>query len=272
LLLTGCSNDESTSSKESSQFLTEYNVYSYDNASKETKVLSIYNSVGDISLSNSKSNNISISAKIIQTKNISDLDFKKSKLVLNPTNYKEILYLEPLLKNTSDNYWQKISNANGIKLNFNIQIPNTIQEVRMFTEIGNINLKDIKTKIYAQTDIGDITAENISPVDDAVFKANVSSGVKLSFLSLKDTNKVTTGLTIGSLELLIPNAVKYNHNIDKEMKTEYPYDMYSDRRIKYIREKCRAEYKPSLRTKSETTITTMENNNAMRNTVIKSGT
>lgn len=240
-----------------------HEVYSYEGLT-DASVVSVYNTVGDISVTQSEDNQVRVVVSLIQTKTITDLDTKLYNLQIVPQNSNNVLFYEPLAKNGTTNYWEWIhgnSNANGIKIDFEIQIPTTVQEVRIFNEQGDINLNAVTARIYAQTDLGVITGQNITPLDTATFITNLPSrtgktGIDISFSSFEYTNEITAGISLHDIVLTVPTGAQYTYETDSNMTTEYSEQMYS--RFDYCREQCLEEFKPIQTRQGETVITTTE--------------
>lgn len=100
-------------------------------------------------------------------------------------------------------------------------------------ENNNVNLQNITAKIYSQTNVGNITGDNLDPLDSAVFKVNIPSsgdtGLDVKFSSIDKANDITAGVMLGNIVLNLPPIANYSH---KEVQPEdiplkYPYDMYS---------------------------------------------
>ncbi len=190
-----------------------------------------------------------------------------------------MIFYEPLYaKNTTRNYWEWIKsnlNANGIQVNFDIQIPDTIKEVRVYSELGNIVLQNISTKIHAQTNIGSIIGSNINPLDSAVFKVNVPShgetALDLTLSSIDNVNSIIAGMTSGNAVLNLPSESRYSY---KQIKPEkipvtYPYDMYSKEQFEYCRKHSLATFKPIKIKQGNTIINTVTSEENLRKVLIE---
>lgn len=244
-----------------------HNVYNYNEETK-VDVLSIFNSNGDIKITKSDTNNLKVQVNLIQTKPLKkDIDKKLDNLAINPKIQDGVIFYEPLYAaDTTINYWDWIKknlNANGISVNFDVQIPDTIKEVRIYNEIGNIDLQDITAKIYAQTNIGNISGADLNPLDSAVFKVNVPSygkaGLDVKFSSIDNVNDITAGVMLGNIILNLPSGANYVHKQVKpeDITIKYPYDMYSKKQFEYCRKQSLETFKPIEGKNSETNVTTI---------------
>ena len=236
-----------------------YEIYSYE-AKNEAKILSVHNSVGDISLSSSDDNKLHVKVNLIQTKSIDDLSTKIDNLKVIPQYQDDVVFFEPLALDEKTNYWKWITdncNANGIKVDFEIQIPNTVQEIRIYNELGNINLDGITSRVYAQTDLGNIIGRNITPLDSAIFISQLSmnspNGIDISFSDIKKTNKITAGIQVGNVNLSMPPNEKYMHETKAKMQTEYNQPMFE--RSNECRERCFQKFE-KIEAKEDITIIT----------------
>ena len=68
-----------------------YEIYSYE-AKNEAKILSVHNSVGDISLSSSDDNKLHVKVNLIQTKSIDDLSTKIDNLKVIPQYQDDVVF------------------------------------------------------------------------------------------------------------------------------------------------------------------------------------
>lgn len=255
-----------------------HDVYNYKGKSN-VDVLSIFNSNGDVRISKSDTNDLKVKAKLVQTKSIKDIDKKLNNLVIKPKIEKDIIFYEPLyVNNKTRNYWDWVkssSNANGIQVNFDVEIPNTIKEVRIYSELGNIDLQNISAKIHAQTNIGTITGANINPLDSAVFKVNIPSDGKnaldLALSSIDNVNSITAGVASGNIILNIPSDSKYSYNQmePEQMPVTYPYDMYSKEQFEYCKKHGLAIFKPIKIKQGKTDIKTVTSKESLRKISIR---
>ncbi|PRR85724.1 hypothetical protein [Clostridium luticellarii] len=243
ILLSGCSTGKIHVISDTLKNPIIHNVY---NTSKQpnVNVLSIFNSSGNVKITKSSSNELKVDVKLIQTKNLTDIDKKLKNLTVKPQIKNGILFYQPLYaKNNSENYWMWITenlNANGIYIDFDIEVPSSIREIRVFNGTGNIDLRNISAKIYAQTDVGNITGKEIEPLDNAVFKDDVPFSDKLNdidmdFSNIDRANSITAGSNTGSVILKLPHSAEYTHNEIKssDMNLEYPYHSNSKQRFDY---------------------------------------
>lgn len=255
-----------------------HDVYNYK-GKPNVEVLSIFNSIGDVRISKSNTNDLKVKIKMVQTKSIKDIDKKLKNLSIKPKITNDVVFYEPLYaNNTTLNYWDWIkssSNANGIQVNFDIQIPDTIKEVRIYSELGNIALQNISAKIYAQTNIGNIIGSNINPLDSAVFKVNIPSdgetALDLTLSSIDNVNSITAGMTSGNAVLNLPSGSRYSY---KQIKPEkipvtYPYDMYSKEQFEYCRKHSLATFKPIKIKQGKTIINTVTVEESLRKILIE---
>ena len=222
-----------------------HEIYNQEEQSS-AEVLSVYNPVGNTIVTKSDDNNLNVSIQLIQTKNLNDIEEKIGGLTIHSQSIGDVIYFEPLYsQDTNVNYWRWIRdklNANGIEINMEIQVPASIQEVRIFGEIGNIRLDGISAKIWAQTGVGVIIGENLSPIDTATFIVNTPSmplgmnGVDISFANLEEVNTIIAGSTASNIRLSVQDGSEYEHRIDDNIETKYAYNFNSDRQVEYIRE------------------------------------
>ncbi len=270
LLLPGCAKDINVAITKDRDILETpiiHNVYNYTGETKGD-VVSIFNSNGDVKVTKSDTSDLKVVVNLIQTKQIKeDIDQKLNSLVIEPKIQNGVIFYEPLYAaDTTRNYWDWIKsnlNANGICVNFEVQIPSTIKEVRVYNELGNINLQNITTKIYAQTNIGNITGDNLDPLDSAVFKVNIPSsgdtGLDVKFSSIDKANDITTGVMLGNIVLNLPSSANYSHKEAQleDIPLKYPYDMYSKDQFEYCRKAGLEKFEPINSKTDKTNITTV---------------
>ncbi|ACA57009.1 hypothetical protein ACLD43_03155 [Clostridium botulinum] len=284
VLLSACSTNRTLNDfkngkdKDTLQIPIVHDVYNY-NGKPNADVLSIFNSNGDVRISKSETNDLRVKTKLVQTKSIKDIDKKLNNLAIKPKIEKGVIFYEPLYTNNKNrNYWEWIKsslNANGIQVNFDVQIPQTIKEVRIYSELGNINLQNISAKIHAQTNIGTITSANIDPLDSAVFKANIPSkgenALDLSLSSIDNVSSITAGVTSGDIVFNLPSGSEYIYNQmnPEQMPVTYPYDMYSKEQFEYCKKHSLEMLKPIEIKQGKTVIKTVTNKENLRKISIR---
>ncbi|APF27952.1 putative lipoprotein [Clostridium sporogenes] len=292
ILLNGCSRSQNIVVVKDT--LEEPIIHSVYKCNEKTKadVLSIFNSTGDVKITKSDTDDLKVMVKLVQTKDIKDIDKKLNNLAIKPQIKNNVIFYEPLCaNNTTRNYWEWIKtnlNANGIRVNFDVEIPTTIKEVRIYNDIGNIDLENITAKIYTQTDIGNVTGKNINPLDSAIFKVNIPStektgldvmngssirktGIDVKFSNINNVNNIIAGVESGKINLKLPLNASYNH---KQVKSEdvhikYPFKMNSKNQFEYCKEQSLQKFKSISSKYSKTVITTGTNNNSSDDILIK---
>lgn len=226
-----------------------HKVYHWE-GSTDAKVVSVYNEDGDISISESKDNKMNVTVNLIQTKSLKDIDKKKDNLKIIPQDKKGIFYLEPLAADGTTNYWKWIQekcNANGIQVEFQIQIPRSIQEVRVYDDLGNVSLSGITARIYAQTNSGTITGQNVTPLDTAAFKSNATSSgdgmaINVAYVNLDQTNEIIGEVDTGNILFSLPKGAKYTQEKNNDFKGIEAGDAMSQ--IDVIRKECLKDFSP----------------------------
>ena len=264
---------ELTNSKLSNSIL--HQTFNYEETT-EAEVLSIFNTVGDIKISRSESDKVIVTAQLEQTKELKDIDKKLDNLVIQPQIRNGVIYFEPLYsEDTSRNYWEWISselNGNGININFDIQMPDTIKELRVYNEIGNIELSNISSKIYAQTNIGGITGTDLNPLDTATFISNIprlqSGGINISLSSIDNANSIIVATTLKDITVNLPKDASYNHIESDDITTEYPYEISTDSNVNYIRKKSLEKLSNLNGKRNNTVITTPVSDELLREVYI----
>jgi len=244
----------------------------------DAKVLSVYNSVGNISISQSDNEKIKVVMQLIQTKNLRDITEKLDGLMLHPIYDNDVVYYEPLYSHdTNMGYWRWIRNylnANGIEITFDIQIPSTIQEVRVYGEIGNITISDITARIQAQTFVGSIVGRNLTPLDTATFITNTTTmplgayGIDISFANIEAVRHITAGTTASDIRLNMPND-EYTIIRDNNISTKYAHSVNSDAQEEYIRERCLAPLEKINSVSEGTQIFTLEDKRIVRTVIVE---
>ncbi|AFS77458.1 putative lipoprotein [Gottschalkia acidurici 9a] len=276
-MIGGCDSDqlkaELTNSKLSNSIL--HQTFNYEEAT-EAEVLSIFNTVGDIKISRSESDKVIVIAQLEQTKELKDIDKKLENLVIQPQIRNGVIYFEPLYnKDTSRNYWEWISselNGNGININFDIQIPDTIKELRVYNEIGDIELNNISSKIYAQTNIGSIVGTDLNPLDTATFISNIpklqNEGINISLSSIDNVNSIITATTLNDITINLPKESNYSHIENDDIATEYPYEISTNSNVNYIRKKSLEKLNNLNNKRNNTVITTHVSDDLLREVYI----
>ena len=284
LLLISCSNNPSIV-KDTLEQPVIHNVYNF-NDKPETDVLSICNSLGDIKITKSSTNDLKVVENLVQTKDLKDIDKKLNNLLIKPKIENGVIFYEPLYANDEQrNFWEWIYtslNANGISINFNIEIPSTIKELRVYNSLGNIDLENITAKIYAQTDMGHINGKNITPLDNTIFKVNFAvnkrlddttfkvkdifddaPGINVDFSNINNVSSITAGVKFGKILFNLPSNSKYVHQqVDlKDMNVGYPFSITSRERFRYCREQSLKPPTPITEKSNETVISTATINN-----------
>lgn len=286
LLLISCSNNK-VIVKDTLEEPIIHNVYNF-NGKPEADVLSICNSLGDIKVTKSNTNDLKVVANLVQIKELKDIDKKLRNLLIKPKIENGVIFYEPLYaKNEQGSFWQWIYtslNTNGISINFNIEIPSTIKELRVYNSLGNIDLENITAKIYAQTDMGHINGKNLTPLDNTIFKVNFATnvngtlddetfkvkdifdntpGINIDFSNINNVSSITAGVKFGKILFNLPSNSKYVHQqVDlKDMNVGYPFSITSRERFRYCREQSLKPPTPITEKSNETVISTATINN-----------
>ncbi|QQK07898.1 hypothetical protein [Miniphocaeibacter halophilus] len=221
-----------------------HEIYNNSILCENIEMLSVYNDIGNIIVKEIESNKINIKVNLIQDKRIKDLDYKLSSINIEPSINNNILFLEPLDANEGNNYWEnKKNNANGIRIDYIIEIPQSIESVNLFTDIGNIDLKDINAKLSVFTSMGKIEGTKISPMDDSrFFTSSLLDGgeaINIDIKSLDNANNIEIGSDIGEVYISIPKE-EYIHTI-KETDIDKANDDFvkniKNNKLEYIKPK-----------------------------------
>lgn len=290
LLFNGCSKSQNVVVvKDTLDNPIIHDVYKCNEKTK-ADVLSVFNYNGDVKITKSDTDDLKVAVKLVQTKNLKDIDKKLSNLVIKPKIENNVIFYEPLYANdTTLNYWEWIAaklNGNGIKINFDVEIPTTIKEVRVYSNMGNINLKNITAKIYTQTEIGNITGENLNPLDSAIFKVQVpftekagldvinsssvrKTGIDVKFSNINNVNNIIAGVESGKIILNLPLDASYTHKQVKSEDIQYPFKIDSKNQFKYCKEQSLQTFKPINSKQGKTVITTGTDNNSPDDVLIK---
>lgn len=248
--------------------LKEYVTHSiYDDMiESDLKVVSVLNMYGDINIGKSSDDKIHINLSLIQTKEINDLDIKLENLMLEPQLSGDILFLEPTTK-YGENYWDFIINdlnANGIMIEFNILVPSSVQEIRVFNDFGNVTINDIESKITTQVTAGSISGENLSLLDKSTFKIvsgmSNNRAIDLSFDELKFASELVVSSVQGDIYLDLPNNIDYILEVDQELNSQI---------LEKNRDNCLAEFVLLDRQESNLTITTNLDSYFLRQLIIE---
>lgn len=270
LLLTSCSSSQ-TIVKDTLDEPIIHNVYNF-NGKATTDVLSICNSIGNINIINSNADELKIVVNLVQTKEVKDIDKKLNNLLIKPQIKNGITLYEPLSKNNENsNFWEWIYtdlNANGISINFDIEIPSTIKELRIYNSLGNINIQNISAKIYAQTNIGNINGKNLNPLDKATFKVNIplneSSAINLDFSNINNANTIIAATELGKIDLNLPSNSIYTQKQKSlnDITVRYPFLTTSKKYFNYCRKESFLPITPIAKKGNKTIIKTATTNNS----------
>ncbi len=246
--------------------LKEYITHTvYDNMiESDSKVVSVLNMYGDVNIGKSLNDKIYVNLSLIQTKEINDLDIKQENLMLEPQLIGDILFLEPTTK-VGENYWDFIIsdlNANGIMLEFNILVPSSVQEIRIFNDFGNVTINDIEAKITTQVTAGSIYGQNLSLIDKSAFTIvsgmSNTKAIDLSFKELKFANNLVVSSIQGDISLNIPNDVDYIIEIDENLNTSINQN-----------NRCLDEFVAFNKKECDLTITTNSENYFLRQLIVE---
>lgn len=160
-------------------------------------------------------------------------------------------------------------------VNFDVEILTTIKKVWVYNGIGNIDLQDITAKIYTETDIGNITGENLNPLDSGTFKVNKPStekeGLDVKFSNVNNVNDIITGVESGNIILNLPLDASYTHEQVKfqDINIQYHFKMNSKKQFEYCEEQSLQMFKPISSKHGKTSIKTGTNKNSSEDVLIK---
>lgn len=184
----------------------------------EAKIVSIDNYAGNITVKKSDSEKIKVIVKLVQSKKVGDLDKNKENLVIKPTLDGEIMMINPLSPDGTS-YWEwlwgsKNGNYSDIQVDFEVHVPDTVQEIRVKTKVGNIAINDVTARIYAQTNVGNVKGENITPLDNSVFVSDViqnalNPAVSLEISDLSYANRIEANASVGNVSVTVPAGSEY---------------------------------------------------------------
>lgn len=197
----------------------EYDIY-HNTIQPQTEVLAIYNSLGNIRMTKTDNQEVSIKAVLKQIKELGDIQEKKEDLLIQPVEDNGVFLIEALSKRSGKGYWESLDNHNGILVDYEIMVPEKIKEVRIYNEIGNISIENIKAQITAYTDIGEISGVGLLPLGVSSFYNNMQDkwlfpekreNINLSFASLEFANTINAGAGMRDIVLNVPEGSIYHH-------------------------------------------------------------
>lgn len=197
----------------------EYDIYN-NTIQTQTEVLAIYNNLGNIRMTKTNNQEVSIKAVLKQIKQLGDIEEKREDLLIQPVTDNGIFLIEAISKRSGKGYWESLDNHNGILVDYEIMVPEKIKEVRVYNKIGNISIENMKAQITAYTQIGEISGIGLVPLGVSSFSAAMQGkwplpekreNINIGFASLEFANSINTGAGIGDIALNVPEGSTYRH-------------------------------------------------------------
>lgn len=205
----------------------EYDIY-HNTIQPQTEVLAIYNSLGNIRMTKTDNQEVSIKAVLKQIKELGDIEEKKEDLLIQPVEDNGVFLIEALSKRSGKGYWESLDNYNGILVDYEIMVPEKIKEVRVYNEIGNISIENIKAQITAYTNIGEISGVGLVPLGVSSFFNNMQNewlfpekreNINIGFASLEFANSINARAGMRDIVLKVPEGSIYRH-LEGDFKIE----------------------------------------------------
>ncbi|MDE7478389.1 MAG: hypothetical protein K2M91_10640, partial [Lachnospiraceae bacterium] len=189
----GCSRSVSGDEASDESFSREIKVL--DSDIPEITELVIVGGCSDYHVIRSEDENLRINAEIVVWKGEEEIRKQKLDMLNIIVKYpkKGCIMLDESIKGDEEKCYYSYLNENQMngetKIHYDIQIPSSIQLVKLYTNIGNINAQDICAKFDFRTLLGNIDCQNIIPIENCIF-AEKYGYVNIEFNSLEKAGTI----------------------------------------------------------------------------------
>lgn len=200
--LFGCAATTS-SSKDQRKDLLSYN------KAVEVKTISILNESGTINIGKSTSNNVEIEC-FVSYGGKSAQENKKiiEQFSVSPQITDDILYLEVDTQGGIDiENWLK-GEIDYINVNYDIKLPDYIDDIRVINVMGNINVKDVETSFYMESQTGNFDLQNVTPMGNS--HLNMAKGnIGLNASDISNAQIISSWIGFGNVTYNLPKDADY---------------------------------------------------------------
>lgn len=229
--LMGCAANDS-SSKDQTKELLSYNDVA------EVKTISILNGSGTINVEKSTSDKVEIEC-FVSYGGKSAKDAKKivEQFSLSPQITEDVLFLEVDAKDSINFENWLNGDIDYINVNYDIKLPDYIDDVRIVNILGNINVKDIETSFRIESQTGNFNLQNVTPIRNS--HLNMASGnIDLNAADISNAQIISSWIGLGNITYNLPKDANYitgNTSVPAPLVSESGEDLFSEKEIQKYR-------------------------------------
>ncbi len=197
---------------------------------KGIETLKINSSVGDISIYTHDSTDAVINLNIVSHSSSKE----KSKQVVEEFTYS----VKEIMKSINiDTTIDKGINDTNISTDLSINIPNTIENIIISLNVGDIYIKNINGKYKIENNVGDIKIENskasydiktnvgdiklsdTGAIKNSEFNTNTGD-IEISFNDITNADKIKAATDVGDINISVPDDSSYEAVMNEFMQKE----------------------------------------------------
>lgn len=213
-------------------------VLNYSESTVATQ-LSILNGAGFINIKHTSESEVKIVATLeLSGGSNSEQATKREQLVLVPELVNNTLIIEAKAKDGAD-YWtwiRKNLNADKTKINYEIQIPESIETVKIYNAVGNVTATGVKSSMDIEVYTGNITGTSLFPqnyTNSIIYTGNIN----MTYSDTRNAALLKSRIVVGNIKVKMPSGV--NYTIDNNKVDSAPakvVDVFSDENISRVRD------------------------------------
>lgn len=176
--------------------------------------LVLKNRIGKIKIVQSESDKIAVNT-IKKAK--SDDNDKEKEIIDNigirvDKDGNKIIIKEYLKSDAQKNLWEWIQKEYGsvnVSIEYNVEIPNKFRLINISSDIGDIEVQNLKGEFAVSNNIGDITLNDVDINGNSNILSNLGS-VSVNAQKIDGAKEINITSRVGDVDLNVPENSKYN--------------------------------------------------------------
>lgn len=178
--------------------------------------LILLNGIGEVNIIGTDSENIEVTGYIVygdsvkpEKLKLSEVQLKEEKLgTVGEESLETYLLSNQLLDGT--NYFTYIYDENylnNVKINYDIEVPNTLKEIYVYNPIGDVKISGTEASVRIVSYKANIFAKNLTP-DNFVSAQTYQGDIDISLKDGDNTNYVGASVYLGDINLDIKDSIE----------------------------------------------------------------